>query len=568
MDSHINANSFFIIIAFVFGISSCSESPSKPNSTTWQEVVGADIKENYKGLKVQLSAYAALEGDAQGLFGLCESTLNGETPENWSKYAESWCISAAEKSYPESAKFLADQYAASIFGEDKASEAKKWFEQAKQDEIIAEVMKSRRQYFIELWGGFWIEREGKEPVRRENASYLSALEKITKHAEDGDIEAMLFLASKYYNGHGVEQSNERYFEWINKAAQNGSAAAANMLGRWYLYGDVDYRDRKKAQYWFERSIELGLGRYDAMHTNPVRFVRQLRAEETWKAANNINDETVFSSLKMVGVDGPQKDKKLICEVATQINDLPHRDFYFCNTQYVHPPLERLRFSRSHSLDTMKMFASKSFYSDEVAGKWLSQVTKQFEKSAVAGNPDYADALIFECNGELSCIEKWEDIAIGGFKKRAEKGDRQAMFRLAAIFSGRYISQTVGNGINSIPPHRVDKSNSKKWLKLAINEYLDAAEDGDPEAQFAAGFLNENGIGVKKDKIKARKWYSKFLSSDSPERYNYFHLSGGHSSIFNDLREACHLEGETIDMFPVMTGNKHYPNLSKLECSLN
>ena len=565
MNSQFKVVSLFVLIAVnVLGINACSDDSLKPIIPSWQEVVREDIKQDYKGFAIQLSAYAALEGDAQGLFGLCKSSLSSETPANWNQYAEAWCLSAAEKSYPDSANFLAEQYSQGLFGEEKTSEADKWFDRAVQHKKAEEDKKLRSEYFEELWGGFWIEQDGEKPVRREKESYLPALSKITKLAEEGDTEAMIFLAARYYNGQGVRQSNDSYFEWISRAAENGSGTAANMLGRWYL-GDTDNRDRQKALHWFERSIQSGLGRYDQMHTNPVRFVRQLRAEDEWKAANKLSDETIVSLLKKVGTDGELKDKELICDVAKQLNESPHRDFYYCNTAPVHSPIASLRFIRSDALYMIKVFARRSFYGDEIANQWLEVVTDRVVSSALDGNPDYADALIFECNGEFACIKEWEEVAIAGFEKRAEEGDRRAMYRLAAIFSGRYISQHVGNRIITIPPERVDKIRSKKWLEQAVDGYLDAAKEGEFEALFGVGYLYEKGIGLEKDRKKAQDWFSKFLNSKSSERYNYFHLSGGHSSIFDELRKACHLENENIDMFPVMTGNKRFSDLNKLEC---
>ena len=140
-----------------------------------------------------------------------------------------------------------------------------------------------------------------------------------------------------------------------------------------------------------------------------------------------------------------------------------------------------------------------------------------------------------------------------------------MYNLAAIYSGRYQSRRIGNRYKEILPPTKDETLSKEWLSKAIDQYQKAADLGEADAQFNLGFFYAKGIGVQKDRKLAHDLFAKFLGQNSPERVSYFHLSGGHSSIFNDLRKACLKGGTEIETFRIMTGNVYYPDLEDLVC---
>jgi len=117
----------------------------------------------------------ALEGDGQGLFGLCQEALNDRVPLDWKPFAEGWCIAAAEQSYPDASSFLAENYALGSFGEPNPSKADKWRQRAALDTEKSEELNLRVKGFQELWGGFWETKPGEEPARRKIESYQPAL---------------------------------------------------------------------------------------------------------------------------------------------------------------------------------------------------------------------------------------------------------------------------------------------------------------------------------------------------------------------------------------------------------
>ena len=567
--------------AVIFGLcltalGSCSDfkthsADSTSNEPIWEKTVRQSLEtanfneDNKFSFSNRQNVYAALEGDGQGLFGLCQEALNDRVPLDWKPFAEGWCIAAAEQSYPDASSFLAENYALGSFGEPNPSKADKWRQRAALDKEKSEELNRRVKGFQELWGGFWETKPGEEPARRKIESYQPALLEITQKAEGGDTAAMMFVANKYYNGYGVEQSDDAYLKWITQAAEAGHSRAAWSLGHWFNFADNRQRDRKKALFWYEKSIELGLGSYDPMHTNPIRFVQQLRAEERIKKSNLLSDEKITERLKNVGLKGYSEDDALMCDVALELREDIVSEFRYCQNLPRFYPKKQLRFNHSLSLRHVKVFAREAFYNDRHADDWFQIVVNRMEKRAIDGDPDYADALAYECEADLECIKKWETHAILGYETHAAKGDEKAMYNLAAIYSGRYQSQRIGTVYKEIIPPTKNETLSKAWLAKAIDQYQKAADLGQADAQFNLGFFYEKGIGVQKDRKLSRDLFSKFLGQNSPERVSYFHLSGGHSSIFNDLREACLKGGVEVETFSIMTGNVYYPNLEDLVC---
>jgi len=567
-----------VILGFsLAGLASCQDADVQSpealsNEASWKKTVRQAFKsdrlDNANTLPhfSRLYAYAALEDDGQGLFGLCKSAVDDTIPIDWKPFAEEWCIAAAEQSYPNAAAYLAENYVSGVFGEGNQDKAERWFERAKRDKEAEANEKQRLKIFQDLWGGFWEEGPDGNQVRREIKSYEPALLEITELANSGDTDAMMFLASRFYNGYGVEQSDDTYFYWTMQAAEAGHSGAAWSLGHWYNFSDGKQRDRQKALKWYERSIKLGLGAYDIMHTNPVRFVQQLRAEERMKKSNRLSDEEILDQLHDVGRNGHTQDDIAMCEVALNLRDEIPRKLRYCQNLPRYFPKKQLRFNHSFSLRNVRLFAKEVFYSDQLAEDWFQTVVTRMQDNAINGNSDYANALAYECAGDLLCIEKWEKIAISGFEQQAAQGDPGAMYNLAAIYSGRYQSKKIGNSYRETEPPIKSETLSGQWLSKAIVQYRKAADAGDADAQFNLGFFYDKGIGVQENRELSRDLFAKFLYQNSPQRLSYFHLSGGHSNVFNELREACRQRDENVETFTIMTGNVYFNNLDDLDCS--
>jgi hypothetical protein len=80
---------------------------------------------------------------------------------------------------------------------------------------------------------------------------------LHKSAESGDSQAMLMLASAFFDGVGVTQDKAKGLEWYKKAADSGNAVARYNLGVLYFDGDGVKQDRKKSLEWYRKAAENG-----------------------------------------------------------------------------------------------------------------------------------------------------------------------------------------------------------------------------------------------------------------------------------------------------------------------
>ena len=85
----------------------------------------------------------------------------------------------------------------------------------------------------------------------------SDVEENIRVAELGDAWAQGMLADRYLHGRGVEQSNERYFEWMSKAAEQGEPQSQYNLGWCYEDGLGVAKDLAKALEWYKKAADEG-----------------------------------------------------------------------------------------------------------------------------------------------------------------------------------------------------------------------------------------------------------------------------------------------------------------------
>lgn len=80
-----------------------------------------------------------------------------------------------------------------------------------------------------------------------------SLAEIQQLANEGDANAQLALADRYYQGNGVEESDEQAKTWYMKAAEQGNADAQYELGAMYF----DEQESAQAIPWFKKAAAQG-----------------------------------------------------------------------------------------------------------------------------------------------------------------------------------------------------------------------------------------------------------------------------------------------------------------------
>lgn len=68
-------------------------------------------------------------------------------------------------------------------------------------------------------------------------------------AENGDVEAMLYVAQCLINGSGCDKDQDAGVDWYKKAAEQGNSWAMLQLGCYY-----EYRDACEAVKWFKKAM--------------------------------------------------------------------------------------------------------------------------------------------------------------------------------------------------------------------------------------------------------------------------------------------------------------------------
>lgn len=95
-----------------------------------------------------------------------------------------------------------------------------------------------------------------EPDRKEITP--EALRCITEAAEGGDLQSQKCLMRLYQFGEGdIEEDEEEYAYWAERAAENGDAEAMRKIGNMYLNGRGVKQNCKKALYWLEKATAQG-----------------------------------------------------------------------------------------------------------------------------------------------------------------------------------------------------------------------------------------------------------------------------------------------------------------------
>ena len=117
---------------------------------------------------------------------------------------------------------------------------------------------------------YFSENEDDEDEEDEDEEPLAKLDELLKGtnvrrmdifeaAEAGLPEAQFQLGQRYLEGNGVEQSDEKAFEWFLKAAEQNNGNAQFHLGRLYFLGNGVAQDTEEGIKWFKKAADNNTG---------------------------------------------------------------------------------------------------------------------------------------------------------------------------------------------------------------------------------------------------------------------------------------------------------------------
>ena len=215
-------------------------------------------------------------------------------------------------------------------------------------------------------------------IFREFNKYKKAIKYLEMAAQQGNINAYLFLGTMYLHGDGVSQDDKKAFEYFELAAQAESQYAYYALGNMYLHGDGVPQDTKKAIKYLELAAQAE-NQYAYYVLGNAYLYGEAVPQDSKKAieyfelaAQQEHADSVFElgQIYYRGKGVPQDDKKAI-EYFEQAAQQGHIDSLF-------------------QLGTMYLY-------DEAVPQDTKKAIEYFEQAAQQGSQEaYGFLLIVNC----------------------------------------------------------------------------------------------------------------------------------------------------------------------------
>ncbi|WP_233967876.1 tetratricopeptide repeat protein [Pectobacterium polaris] len=118
------------------------------------------------------------------------------------------------------------------------------------------------------------------------------LAEIQQLANEGNADAQLELADRYYEGNGVEENDEQAKIWYMKAAEQGNADAQYELGAMYF----NEQESAKAIPWFKKAAAQGNA--DAQFQLGIMYINGFGTASNYKTAFEYIKDAAENNLPM------------------------------------------------------------------------------------------------------------------------------------------------------------------------------------------------------------------------------------------------------------------------------
>ena len=422
-----------------------------------------------KGLTPEAVRDKAKKGDMNALCRLGLWHLQGVNVECNVREAARCFEQAAEQGLAAAQSHIAECYLKGVGVDPDATKAVDWFEKAAaQDEPVALCN------LAHLWQQGQL-GSGESPAERA----VRAARLYDRAAQLGMASAQCCLASCYFEGKGVPQSDGQAVYWWQKARQGDVAEAWFNLGVCYLQGRGLPEDVFRArQYFLESAVRgnvTGQCNMGVMYERGLGGANDLKqAYSWWRRAARKRNPAAYRSVGhylLHGIGGIARCVRDAVEYlrhAAMMQDTPATltlaQLYESGDGEV-----EVNLANAHML--YKSLADKGILRAQLALAGL------LERTAVAG-PQALSQL--GSNDGMKEAEQW-------FRRAAESGAPEARYQLARFLCARH--------------GRTDA----KWTKEIFDLCTQAAQQGHAPAKMCLSLCFENGIGVAADEAAAKHW---------------------------------------------------------------
>ena len=408
---------------------------------------------------------------------------------------------------------------------------------APQNDFMTQQAEAFFQFGKDYYGRF-----NKEWKLKDESDFTKAVDWLTKAADLGHAQSMLYLGNCYYyvesyknhetavswfrkaadlgfakgennlgvcylNGKGVEEDKAEAFRLFRKAAEKDYAMAQFNVGRCYYFGWGVTEDEREAVKWFEKAAEQG-------HEG---------------AAKRLGDCYAF--------ENPAEALKWYLKAAEQGNKAAQYELGRYYEEGIGVPAdedEAIRWYQKAGMENCLSALAEKNYDKGVEHynkNEYAEAVKYFRRAAELGNRDAQNYLGVLYQGGLGVGQSWDEAA-KWYRKAADQGDQYGQYNLAICYR-------AGLSVEA------DDEEAKKWYRKAAEqghleaqkdlylmlEYVDdaeaskwcrmAAEQNDAEAQYHMGMFCEQGRGVPFHPAGAVKWYTK--AAEQGNQYAQFDL---------------------------------------------
>lgn len=356
-----------------------------------------------------------------------------------------------------------------------------------------------------------------------------------KYAADrGNTYSQYFLHF-FYLSDGKYQDHEKGLEYLFKAAEANNSDAQIVLGKLYCHGDYGLEESEEKSYqWFLRAAELENAEAERivgeMYTHDFYVVQDPHKSLEWlEKAVAHGDKRAHISIAELYMDGSlgTKDYSKGDKYLSACKEILDKDKWYLQSGLLYKDIADAyyKFGKKQTGDSKKTFLTKA----------IAIYHMLYSNGHDNVLYDYAWSIFID---DIQPDEEFDPIAlVDALKVQAEsKESARCANLLSKIYKSGYPS-----GISSLflaldgkeqkgPRIESNAKESEKWIKVAINngdssaacnfaielcnnlkrpseafEYARLAHEmGDFQGTFLLGHCYKKGIGVKKDRSKAKE----------------------------------------------------------------
>jgi TPR repeat protein len=287
-------------------------------------------------------------------------------------------------------------------------------------------------------------------------------ERMRKAAEQGHVDAQIYLGWMYANGQGVPKDAAKAVEWYRRAAEQGHAAAQNHLGRTYATGRGVPKDEAKAVEWYRRAAEQG-------HATAQSNLGQMYVDGRGVPKD---DAKAFEWFQKAAEQGHATAQNNLAWMYANGRGVPKDDT---------KAFEWYRRAAEQGSAMAQLSLGVMYANGQGVPKDEAKAAEWYRRAAEQGNAAVQLSLgvMYETG---QGVPKDEAKAFEWYRKAAEQGHATAQSHLGVMYA-------LGDGV-------------AKNDHQAFEWFQKAAEQGHAPAQNHLGTMYWKGIGVIQDREKA------------------------------------------------------------------